>query len=151
MRLLRFQVAAEHVPGKQLAVADALSRNPLSNSSDSSTDKEVQMYLQSVVSNAPVTPQKLKEIRAATLQDEELTKVTSLIQNGWPSRQALHPSLQGYYLARSQLSEADGLILYQDRLVIPTALRPDVFKRIHEGHQGLSVALERGCQCGGLI
>lgn len=138
MRLLRFQVAAEHVPGKQLAVADALSRNPLSNSSDSSTDKEVQMYLQSVVSNAPVTPQKLKEIRAATLQDEELTKVTSLIQNGWPSRQALHPSLQGYYLARSQLSEADGLILYQDRLVIPTALRPDVLKRIHEGHQGLT-------------
>ncbi|KAK7929206.1 hypothetical protein WMY93_005601 [Mugilogobius chulae] len=138
MRLLRFQVVAEHVPGKQLTVADTLSRNPLSNTSDCSTDNEVQVYLQSVVTNAPVSPQKLNDIRAATLHDEELTKVTSLIQNGWPSRQALHPSLQGYYSARSQLSETDGLVLYQDRLVIPTTLRSDVLKRIHEGHQGLT-------------
>uniref|UniRef100_A0A3Q1HAR0 Gypsy retrotransposon integrase-like protein 1 n=2 Tax=Acanthochromis polyacanthus TaxID=80966 RepID=A0A3Q1HAR0_9TELE len=138
MRLLRFQVIAEHVPGKQLTVADALSRNPLSNTSDSSTDDEVQVYLQSVVTNAPVSSQKLREIKAATLQDEELAKVISLIQKGWPPKRSLHPSLHGYYSARSQLSEADGLVLYQDRLVIPAALRQDVLKRIHEGHQGLT-------------
>uniref|UniRef100_A0A1A8EMF6 Gypsy retrotransposon integrase-like protein 1 n=1 Tax=Nothobranchius korthausae TaxID=1143690 RepID=A0A1A8EMF6_9TELE len=140
MRLLRFQVVAEHVPGKQMVIADALSRNPLSNSDGGidSTDKEVQVYLQSILSNVPASPKRVEEIRSATQQDEELPRVISLIHKGWPPKHSLHHTLHGYYPARSQLSEVDGLVLYQDRLVIPAALRPDVLNRIHEGHQGLT-------------
>lgn len=106
MCLLRFQVVAEHVPRKQLAVADVLSRNPLSSTSDSSTDKDKshQPHTEGLAAQAVTT----------------------------------HSSLHAYYTARSQLSEADGLILYQDRLVIPAVRRSDVLKRIHEGHQGLT-------------
>uniref|UniRef100_A0A1A8PZY8 Gypsy retrotransposon integrase-like protein 1 n=1 Tax=Nothobranchius rachovii TaxID=451742 RepID=A0A1A8PZY8_9TELE len=51
--------------------------------------------------------------------------------------------LQGLYAARSHLSESDGLVLYHDRIVIPTALRPNVLDQLHEGHQELTKCRER--------
>lgn len=60
------------------------------------------------------------------------------IRNGWSPRTTLFPSLHGYYSARAHLSETDGLVLYQDRLVIPAALRSEVLTQLHEGHQGLT-------------
>lgn len=62
MRLLRFQVIAEHVPGKQLVVADTLSRSPLTDESDGSTEQEVQAYVESVVANVLVSSEKLCEM-----------------------------------------------------------------------------------------
>lgn len=138
MRLLRFNVVAEHVPGKQLIIADPLSRSPLTDSGDEHTDQDIQAYVESVVANAPVSSQKLDKIRSATLEDEELPKIVQFIRNGWPPKTSLFPSLHGYYSARAHPSETDGLVLYQDRLVIPTALRSEVLKQLHEGHQGLT-------------
>lgn len=138
MRLLRFHVVAEHVPGKQLVVADVLSRSPLTDVCDESTEHVVQAYIESVVSNAPVTSQKLSDIRAATQRDEELQSVVRFIRNGWPHKTTLSPSFHGYYAARAHLSEINGLVLYQDRLVIPVALRANVLKQLHQGHQGLT-------------
>lgn len=60
------------------------------------------------------------------------------IRNGWPQKTALFPSLHGYYFARAQLSETEELVIYLDRLTIPAALRSDVLKQLHEGHQGLT-------------
>ena len=138
MRLLRFNAVAEHVPGKHLVVADTLSRSPLRDSGDDHTDQEVQAYVESVVENAPVSSQKLDKIRSATLQDEELQKIVQFIRNRWPPKTLLLPSLHGYYSARAHLSETDGLVLYQDILVIAAALRSEVLKQLHEGHQGLT-------------
>lgn len=138
MRLLRFNVVAEHVPVKHLVVADALSRSPLTDIGDEHTDQEVQAYVESVVENAPISSQKLDKIRSATQQDEELQKIVQFIRNRWPPKTSLLPSLHGYYSARAHLSETDGLVLYQDRLVIPAALRSEVLKQLHEGHQGLT-------------
>lgn len=60
------------------------------------------------------------------------------IQNRWPPKTSQLPSLHRYYSARAHLSETDGLVLYQDRLVIPAALGLEVLKQLHEGHQGLT-------------
>lgn len=120
MRLLRFNVVAEH-----LVAADALSRSPLADTSDEHTDQEVQ----SVVANAPVSSQKLDKIPTATLQDEELKKTVQFIRNGWPSKTPLLPSLHGYYSARAHLSDTDG----------QTALRSEVLQQLHKGHQGADI------------
>lgn len=85
--------------------------------------------MESAVANAPVAPvssQKLSKIRAAILQDEELQKVIQLIRNTWPPKTSQFPSMHGYHSVRAYLSETDGLVLYQDRLVIPAALRSEV-------------------------
>ncbi|MGH0120657.1 UNVERIFIED_CONTAM: hypothetical protein FKN15_068232 [Acipenser sinensis] len=53
MRLIRFNVKAQHVPGKELIMADTLSRNPLKDTEVSETEEEVKAYVQAVVTSKP--------------------------------------------------------------------------------------------------
>ncbi|CAI5695044.1 unnamed protein product [Oreochromis niloticus] len=107
MRLMRFNVTAEHVPGKQLVVADALSRHPLHGCYPSETDSQVKAYVSNVVTSKPIKSHKLEEIRRVTQRDPELQKAIIFIRQGWPRRMAKSSPLQGFYPARSHLSESD--------------------------------------------
>ena len=49
MRLMKFNVEAVHVPGKQLIVPDTLSRNPLQEFGESDTEHEVKAYVKRVI------------------------------------------------------------------------------------------------------
>uniref|UniRef100_A0A3Q3JIL2 Gypsy retrotransposon integrase-like protein 1 n=1 Tax=Monopterus albus TaxID=43700 RepID=A0A3Q3JIL2_MONAL len=51
--------------------------------------------------------------------------------------------VRGFHAARAHLSESDGLVLYQDRIVIPTMLRSNILDQLHVGHQGLTECRER--------
>ncbi len=143
MRLMRFDVILEHVPGKQLAVADALSRHPLDGDHKSDTDGQVRAYVNNMVASKPITSPKLEEIRTATHDDVELQKVIAFTKKGWPQRMEEFSPLRGFHTARAHLYESDGLVLYHDRIVIPTALRSNVLNQLHGGHQGLTKCRER--------
>lgn len=60
---VRFSVTAEHLPGKQLVVGDALSRHPLDGDGKSDTDGEVTKYVNTIVASKPIRPPRLEEIR----------------------------------------------------------------------------------------
>ncbi|KAI4903640.1 hypothetical protein NFI96_008643, partial [Prochilodus magdalenae] len=83
----------------------------------------------------------MERIRDATRNDPNIRKVKSFIEDGWPRH--VPYELQGYYAARALLSEAEGLLLYGDRIVIPTAQREEILERLHDGHQGLTKCRER--------
>lgn len=50
IRLMRFNVKAVHVPGKQLEEAESLSRNSLTHYSESDTERDLTMFVQAVLS-----------------------------------------------------------------------------------------------------
>ena len=76
MRMMRFNPKAEHVPGKELLVADTLSRNPLVNVTETSdSEEDVQAYVDAAVMCQPVSPEKLEQIKQATLSDPQLSLV----------------------------------------------------------------------------
>ena len=50
---------------------------------------------------------------------------------------SLPRELQEYWNVRDELHEADGLVLRGDRLVVPSDLRQDMLKLVHESHQGM--------------
>uniref|UniRef100_A0A1A8F641 Gypsy retrotransposon integrase-like protein 1 n=1 Tax=Nothobranchius korthausae TaxID=1143690 RepID=A0A1A8F641_9TELE len=139
MRLMKFNAEACHVPGKQLIVADTLSRKPLPDGGGSSTEEVVTAYVQAVVESRPITRDRLDAIRQATMQDGDLQTITKYVADGWPEESShLSHTLQSFHAARAHLSAADGLLLYDDRIVVPELLRKQVLSQIHEGHQGLT-------------
>ena len=63
MPLMRFNPRAEHVPGKQMMVADTLSRSPCKLEQEPDTAENVQAFVDVVESTRPVTGDQLKRIR----------------------------------------------------------------------------------------
>ena len=139
IRLMRFNGVCEHVPGKSLLVADALSRSKTTRSSLSETKRtfidEVESYVENVMKTWPATSQKIKEISVETAKCPELSLVDRYTREGWPQfAKDVPKSLQSYFASRSCLSSVQGVLTYLNRIVIPASLR--LLNRFHAGHQG---------------
>ena len=145
MRMMRFNPNVVYVPGKDLTVADTLSRAPLNgpNMADVELAEEVQLYVD-YVEERSFSPSSLASIREATAKDLQLQAVIQYTLGGWPKYgQEVPSSLGKFHSIRSHLSVTDGLLLYDDRIYIPTGLQGDILNRIHDGHQGINKCRER--------
>eukprot|EP00731_Ephydatia_muelleri_P036903 Em0351g3a len=73
------------------------------------------------------------EDQELTESDNTLQKLKSIIRSGID----LSEDVQSYWNFRNELSEAEGIILKGEKIVIPTSLRKDMLTRIHRGHLGI--------------
>ena len=149
LRLMRYSYTISHVPGKQLIVADALSRAPVSTSSadDLTLQAEVDAFLATTTDSLPASDERLAEIAAAQREDSIFSAIVQYCKNGWPSYSTLHSPLKPYWNSRSEYSIThDGLLLCSQRIVIPATLRLDILSRLHAGHQGIAKCRHRATQ-----
>jgi len=92
----------------------------------------------------PVSDTKLAQIRAETYKDAVMQGAIKYTLDGWPAKSMdVDPVVREFHSVRAHLSVADGLLLYDNRIVIPGRIRRDVLDRIHEGHQGITKCRER--------
>ena len=146
LRLMRYNATAVYIPGKLLVVADALSRKPI-HGETSTTEVEVEAYVNTVSQSQPANDQHLNKIRWATEEDNTLQLVAKYTLTGWPRRSSdVIPEARPYHHVRHELSMADGMLLRDTRIVIPHVMRPDVLSKIHHGHQGVTKCRERAKQ-----
>ena len=66
------------------------------------------------------------------------------VQNGWPDKRKVYGPMTKYWAERGNISLHNGLLLRGRRLVIPPKLRPDVLRRLHDGHQGVAKTRANG-------
>ena len=140
LRMMRYAPTIIYVPGKEQITADALSRAPsdLPAKEDASLISEVEEFARQTIAVLPATEVKLQEIRKALKEDEVCVQVSEFCKVGWPAYIPDQPLLRPYWSNRQHLTLVDDLLLYDDRLVIPTALRMDILERIHHGHLGIT-------------
>ena len=119
MRMMRFSFSINHVPGKQLSTADALSRAPVNSAegSDNLFREEVEAYIQTAVQSLPATEGRLKEIRVSQ-----------------------------FHTVSGELTITDGILMRGGRIVIPRDLQSGVLRQLHSSHQGISKSRERAKQ-----
>ena len=72
MRLRRYNVTAEYAPGKDMVVADALSRSPLNRESGNHLQQYVQDHDNEITSSWSASESKLSQIRKETQKDLNL-------------------------------------------------------------------------------
>ena len=140
MRMMRFQYTISYVPGKNLEIADALSRAPVSTPSESNEilQSEVTAYVDFMIGCLPASEQRLAEIRESQEADGVCQQIVEYCQSGWPQKQALPPEIKPYSSVSSELSIHNGLLLRGSRIVIPPPLRGKLLAKLHSGHQGLT-------------
>nr|VZI32415.1 unnamed protein product [Spirometra erinaceieuropaei] len=122
--------------------ADALSRL-ISNQQEPEEDTviaaisiedDVRRQLSDAIRGIPVTA---ADIRRATEQDPVLRQAITYVQTCWPAT-ALAGDLRQLFLRRASLSVVDSCLMFADRVVIPSSLRPTVLRQFHAAHPGTS-------------
>ena len=84
LRLQKYDVHIAYKPGKEIPVADALSRKPLAQRSDD-LQECIEMQVHTVIRSLPVSDEKLKKIKSFIQDDEVLCKLQNTILQGWPA------------------------------------------------------------------
>ena len=143
LKLQKYQFSLRHVPGKQIPVADALSRAYLPYQVSSASAKaDMQVHL--LLSSLPVTSEKYGNLKKETADDKLMSGLKKCILNGWPDhKQVLLEELRPYWHFREELTCADGLIFKGNRIVVPVSMQHEILKKIHDGHLGIELCRRR--------
>jgi len=146
MRMMRYNPTAEHVAGKTLVVADALSRSPLKITDDKQVDdinEDITATIDMLLSSH-ASPTKLSEIRLATWEDQLLQRVVHFTKYGWPQHiKDVDESLRDYFQVQNNLSEIEGLLVFGERIVMPNIMRIEMLEKLHAGHLGINKCKQR--------
>ncbi|XP_025999271.1 uncharacterized protein K02A2.6-like [Astatotilapia calliptera] len=146
MRLMRFSYTISHVPGRDIATADVLSRAPVCDTTEGLPEEEINLYVESVIASLPATEPRLREIQTHQDNDSILSQLKKFCVEGWPDKYSIGRVFQPYLPFSGDLTVHNGLLLYGSRIVIPTSLRADILSKLHEGHLGITKCRERAKQ-----
>lgn len=147
MRLMRYNVTAAHVPGKDQVVADTLSRKPQVCNEIPDTVAEVKAYVDGVMSSSPILDPMLRRIEEATRDDAVLQKAIHYTKTGWPRTiQHENEDIKDLYHVRGELSIANGFLVRGSRIVVPKQMQVEILEKLHHGHLGMTKSRERANQ-----
>ena len=148
LRMMRFDFSISHVPGKQLVIADTLSRAPVGDpvGADQDLINETEVYANAIIGSLPISEPRLESLRRLQEADAECQQITAYCKSGWPRRKELPHELRPYHQVASELAVTEGLLMRQSRIIIPSAQRSEVLEQIHRGHQGIHKCWECAAQ-----
>ncbi len=143
LKLQKYDVAVVHRRGKEIPLADTLSRKFLHNI-DSSIGDCADIMVHTIIENLPISDVRLKELQDTLMKDSQMQALRATILSGWPDTRKECPAhIQEYWNHRDELSTTHNLIFRGDRLIIPKALRSNMLQQIHHGHMGMDKCKER--------
>ena len=146
LRLQRYDFTAKYKPGKEMVLADTLSRAfiPEIKLDASHMENEVEYHAHSVLHRMPVSTNKMEKIREETSKDPTMMILLNMIHRGWPQRRRQTPvEIQEFWNYRDEMSEIDGVVMKGDRIVIPATLRSEMLARVHDNHLGIEKCRRR--------
>ena len=131
-------------------IADALSRVcPLQSNNSKIKDSNIDVILvHHITQSAPVSKTRLQELRLATQSDPTLCSLTNTVHEGWTqSRKDCSEELLDFWSFRQEISEEDGLLYKNQRLIVPHSERLETLEVLHLGHYAVDkmqlMALEK--------
>ncbi|CAF4891510.1 unnamed protein product [Pieris macdunnoughi] len=138
LRLQPYDLNVIYKPGKYLYVADTLSRAALPEQSLHDLDSDLDLHVNLVIRSLSISPNKLKSIQEQTSQDKELSLLSKCCIEGWPEHKKLLPDiLRSYFPLKTDIHIINSIVFKNNSVIIPVAMRNDILKQIHEGHQGI--------------
>ena len=138
IRLQKYDVKMMYTPGKYMYAADALSRAVDKHErQDSEKCTDIQAYVDMIMTSLPVSSERTEQIRKETAKDETMKELKKMISRGWPEHKSDCPlQVQDYWTYRTELSVVDDIVFKGNTFVIPSSMRKDMLRKIHEGHLG---------------
>ncbi len=107
LRLQPYNATIVYRPGKEILLADSLSRPP------SATNRHIDLDLH--IHFVQFSAERLSKIKLGTAKDKTLAELKEIIVTGWPEKMKDLPKpLRAYWPFRDELSVENGLILLRE-------------------------------------
>lgn len=141
IRLQKFDISVVYIPGKDLFIADALSRanyNRNNNYYISDIDLDIEAQVCLVKNYVKMSDKRFIELQNETKNDEILSQLIKYIKHGWPRKiKNINNCFKEYFKIRNEISYTHGLLYKNCRIIVPKNLRNDILKNLHYSHQGI--------------
>lgn len=137
LRVQRYDFTVSYKPGKYMFIADALSRAPLAEKMSEDVSSEVEIQSCFLIENVRFSHEKLDTVRNFVTKDKDCQLLIDHIKHGWPSdKYQVQEPIRAYWSFREALEYVDGVIFKDKLVLIPSGLRGEMLRRVHEGHLG---------------
>lgn len=130
-----------YTPGKNLLVADCLSRAPLPDDADFC--EELSGMIHTVSQQVCFSADNYHYYVEKFDSDERYRRIAYYVENGWPAYHQLDDLGQLFYKHRDLLHYENGLLFKEHRLVIPTVMQKCISNWLHAPHLGIEKTLAR--------
>lgn len=142
LHLLKYPgLSITYVPGKEICVADCLSRAVVEATEASTLD--LSGVIHAVTHRVCLSEENYNYYKSILNEDERYLKVVGYVVDGWPSYHKLDELSQTFHRYKDQLHFEKGLLFKEHRLVIPTKLQSKICKWVHAPHFGIEKTLAR--------
>ena len=129
-----------------MLVSDALSWSHLNDIKPEFDENTLIRHVNFILSNLPISQSRLDQFRLETQKDQILETLICYTINGWPEKHQVPKELFPYYSHHSEITYHEGILLKNQRILVPTTLRSEMESIIHQGHFGLENSKKRACQ-----
>ena len=134
LALQKYDLHVTYKPGKKLFIADTLSRSPGPDKSPETQDE----FEVNTVKSLPISEHKIEQFHTETQNDPVLQRLQETVNKGWPTeKSSLDPLLAPYWDIRDEVNIQEGLLLRNERLIVPTSLRKEMLEKLHGSHLGI--------------
>ncbi|KAI0988330.1 hypothetical protein GJ496_011114 [Pomphorhynchus laevis] len=138
LHLSRYNYTIKYIEGKDNVYADILSRSPTATRNvtvkqtyDLDNEDNILVVQEEKLDQIELSSH---ELQKASHTDTQLRRITRYVRFGWPSKVQDIDKTFGF--RRNELSYENGILMFQQRIVIPEALHRCVLRILHEGHSG---------------
>lgn len=136
LKIVKYNLKVQYVPGKLLFVADTLSRAALDTTGE--VDPDLNVLVHAVEKYLPISEARKQQFKLVIAKDPVLSLVTKYVLSGWPDKTKLPDvRLKLYQAMQVDLQVIDGLLFLNDKLVVPKGLQGEMLEKLHEAHLGI--------------
>ncbi|UYV63766.1 K02A2.6-like, partial [Cordylochernes scorpioides] len=140
LQLQHYDFDLKYIPGKNLYIADALSRDYIAN--DLFITPEIEISQNNQVLMVTYSNNRHQDLVEATNNDPVLKEVKNYIENGWPiHKKTMNPFVKPFWDIKEELFEWEGLLCRGVKLVIPKRRRNHILSLLHKAHRGINSTL----------
>lgn len=139
IKLLNYDIDLEYAPGKTIHIADYLSRYSMQFKED-----DIDKTLDDAVLSINVSDERKIEFQNETKNDPILKKIKEYCLYGWPDHKSkCDENVKSYYTNQHEIFLDDDILFYNERIMVPFSMRPNMLKQLHEPHFGITKTKKR--------
>ncbi|XP_046142800.1 uncharacterized protein K02A2.6-like [Osmia bicornis bicornis] len=143
LKLTKYTIDLEYLPGKQMLIADLLSRSHLNKVETEVANNADNEIVHSLNTYVAMSQSRVEEFQKATANDTKLKQIINYSLNGWPQAKCKSADTH-YWLLRNEITYHKGILFLNDnKILVPELLQSEMIRLAHKPHFGIEKTKKR--------